>query len=278
MGWIDRLWRHWARKRLYERRSQLCHVRLMAVPVDQIRQWIEEIPQRIPPYEAFSAVWSQYSGDFVPNYLPYIAFLAHRRHLDRDVILDLACGSGRITEQLLSRFGHVHCLDRSPAMLTRLRSDFAKVRGHLTIHQADFRDFTLPVAVPFVVCAGDSLNYVESPDELAQVFRCVAACLRPGGFFLFDVIQEPTVRVPPTHAAVFEIAGHLFGPYWVCTWMDSDGRTEHSFVVTKDSVEEHRRILIKLEEVAIAAEAAGLELEDQFGNARLYCILRKKGE
>lgn len=274
MNWLDRFRRNLARRRVYEDKPPLCDVRYLGVHLNVLRQKIAAAPRQLPQYQATAEVWPQFSGDFVPNYLPYIAFLARRYRLDCDVALDLACGSGQITEQLLRRFGHVHCLDRSPAMLRRLRGDFSMIRGRFTVHEADFREFALPVTMPFAVCAGNSLNYVETVEQLAATFRCVAASLREGGFFLFDVIALPYDGLPPDCAFVIELTGHVNGPYWFCTWYD--GPTEYSYVLCPEGVEEHRRRLLPMEDIAVAAKAGGLVVEDHFLRQRaLYCVLRK---
>ena len=42
-------------------------------------------------------------------------------------------------------------------------------------------------AFDLVVCLYDSLNYILEPDRLGQAFGGVHHCLRPGGYFIFDL-------------------------------------------------------------------------------------------
>ena len=47
-------------------------------------------------------------------------------------------------------------------------------------------ELELPEQVDWVVCMLDSINYLADPDDCAAMIRQVAACLKPGGMFIFD--------------------------------------------------------------------------------------------
>jgi SAM-dependent methyltransferase len=160
-------------------------------------------------------------------------------------------------------------------MLYRLRDGLSRMNGRFTVHEGDFADFTLPEPVPFVVCAGDSVNYVADLDELATVFRCVASCLRPGGFFLFDAIDGPPPKLPPGHGTVTELRGHIDGPFHICLCYDTEARLNDGYCLSPRGVEEHRRILISKEDITSAAAATGLMVEDLFRQDRIFCVLRR---
>ena len=59
---------------------------------------------------------------------------------------------------------------------------------------ADAGDFELDEPVAMVVSTFDSLNHVMSLERLEQVFASVAAVLRPGGRFVFDLNVDSGYR------------------------------------------------------------------------------------
>ena len=118
-----------------------------------------------------------------------------RRHLGGSGrILELGCGSGRVTIPL-ARDGHeVVALDRSPAMLDRLRARIAALpaaaRGRITPLEADLRAFdVLSAGGPFrlAIAAFNVLEHLYTRGEVDACLRRVAAHLAPGGAFVFDV-------------------------------------------------------------------------------------------
>jgi SAM-dependent methyltransferase len=114
---------------------------------------------------------------------------------------DLACGSGTTALCLAKNGIRTFAVDNSPKMC-RLAHEKARRAGVvLQVLQADMRKFQLPERVDLVLCEGDALNHLDTKGELAQVAKCVARALRPGGWFYFDVNNR---------------AG--FSSYWKNTW------------------------------------------------------------
>lgn len=57
----------------------------------------------------------------------------------------------------------------------------------ITFLQADMRAFDTDKPVDAVTCLYASLNHLLDPDDLSRTFTRVAAHLRPGGVFVFDL-------------------------------------------------------------------------------------------
>ena len=103
------------------------------------------------------------------------------------LVLDLACGTGKLACALLDKGADVIGTDLSPEMLMQAR-DTCMQKGHspLLLCQ-DMRELDLYGTVDVTVCATNSLNYLENEGELERVFSLVHNFLTPGGLFFFDI-------------------------------------------------------------------------------------------
>ena len=105
---------------------------------------------------------------------------------ERKIVVDLGCGTGKLTEILADRGYDMIGLDLSEDMLSiaqerKLRS------GHDILYTLqDMRDFELYGAAGAMVSVGDSINYLLEEEGLESMFRCVERALLPGGVFVFD--------------------------------------------------------------------------------------------
>lgn len=118
--------------------------------------------------------------------------LARRRLGAGGRVLELGAGSGRVTVPL-ARDGHeVVAVDRSPAMLARLRARVATlpaaVARRITVVEGDLRDFEVPGArFPLAIAAFNVVEHLYTRGEIAAWLARVAAHLEPGGALAFDV-------------------------------------------------------------------------------------------
>ncbi|MBC8546804.1 class I SAM-dependent methyltransferase [Clostridiaceae bacterium NSJ-31] len=107
-----------------------------------------------------------------------------RQYTDRaELILDLACGTGSLTVELLSLGYDVIGVDGSAEMLSVAAS---KAPGALFLCQ-DMAELNLYGTIDATICALDSLNHIIDADKLSRVIRRVTLFTAPDGLFLFDV-------------------------------------------------------------------------------------------
>ena len=103
-----------------------------------------------------------------------------------ELILDLACGTGRMTHELARRGYDMIGVDGSADMLSVAYAAKPEGSGTLFLEQ-DMRTFELYGTVGAVTCCLDSLNYLLADSDLSACFRTVHNYLDPGGLFLFDM-------------------------------------------------------------------------------------------
>ena len=105
-----------------------------------------------------------------------------------DLVLDLACGTGRMALTLASRGYDMIGVDGSADMLSEAqgRAYEQGQTGVLFLLQ-DMRDFELYGTVGAITCCLDSINYLLSEQDVRRCFCCAHNYLDPDGLFLFDV-------------------------------------------------------------------------------------------
>lgn len=105
---------------------------------------------------------------------------------ERDLVLDLGCGTGTLTQMLHKKGYDMIGVDNSPEMLGIAMEKSATGGGGILYLLQDMRELELYSTVGTVLSVCDSLNYLLEEKELLQVFRLVNNYLYPGGLFLFD--------------------------------------------------------------------------------------------
>lgn len=104
-------------------------------------------------------------------------------------VLELACGTGLWTEQLVQYDGHVTAVDASPEMLAIARERVGK--APVRYLQADVFSWR-PDAHYDVVFFSFWLSHVP-PERFAQFWNLVRSCLAPSGrFFFVDSLRSDT--------------------------------------------------------------------------------------
>ncbi len=102
---------------------------------------------------------------------------------------DVGCGTGLFARYLsLRRRVPVFAVDRSKDML-RVAACRGR-RSSVRFLRQDIRDLCLQCPVDLVTANFDTVNHITDPRDLARAFRRIAANLRRGGHFVFDVITR----------------------------------------------------------------------------------------
>ena len=105
---------------------------------------------------------------------------------ERNLVLDLGCGTGTLTELLYQKGYDLIGVDNSPQMLDVAMEKRAESGSDILYLLQDMRELELYSTVGTVISVCDSLNYLLKEEDLLRVFRLVDNYLYPGGLFLFD--------------------------------------------------------------------------------------------
>jgi len=101
-------------------------------------------------------------------------------------VLEVACGTGRITLPCLQAGVDIDGLDLSAAMLDRLREKAEAVGYRPTLYQASMSAFELPRRYALVMITFNAFVHNLSTDEQLGTLRCCREHLLPGGLLAFD--------------------------------------------------------------------------------------------
>ncbi len=113
-------------------------------------------------------------------------------------VLELGCGTGRVTVPIAALGVEVTGLDVSPAMLKLAEEKAAdsSTDGTLSLVEADMRDFDLGRQFNLVIAPFRSFqNLLTVPDQISAL-AAVKRHLEPGGALAFDIfVPEPSTLV-----------------------------------------------------------------------------------
>lgn len=110
---------------------------------------------------------------------------------EKGLLIDLGCGSGVVAQELVESGYKVLGIDISQALI-----EIAKKRApHANFIVGSFFDIPLPECIG-IVSTSECLNYATNGEDLNAIkalFRKVFASLKPGGLFIFDMVEPGTV-------------------------------------------------------------------------------------
>lgn len=169
-------------------------------------------------YSSFAAFYDSLQSDVMyEQRAGYIAKLFKKYDRLPTQLLDVACGTGGFSLQFAKMGMSVTAADPSPEMLSVAQKKASATDLDIMLVCQSARDTKLPYAVDGAVCCLDSINHIIDKRELKASFRAVAAAVKDGGLFIFDV------NTPFKHRYI--LSGNTFvieNDDVYCVWQNSD--------------------------------------------------------
>lgn len=166
-------------------------------------------------YTSFAQVYDLFM-DNVPyeDWGRYLANLLKENGIEDGLLLDLGCGTGKLT-RIMENYGYdMIGIDNSYEMLDMAREHEAENILYLL---QDMREFELYGTVRAIYSACDSLNYILEEEELKEVFALANNYLDPGGLFIFDIntpYKYETLLAENTFAETREEGSFIWENYY----------------------------------------------------------------
>lgn len=104
-----------------------------------------------------------------------------------EIIVDLACGSGTLTELLALRGFDMIGIDISTEMLDIALNKKINSKQDILYLNQDICDFDLYGTTEAIVCALDGINHIINKNDLFSCFKNCRLFLDPRGVFIFDI-------------------------------------------------------------------------------------------
>ena len=235
----------------------------------------------------YSDVFCKVYNEFGWNYYPEIFGQQLLQWLRKQEIqpkscLDLGCGTGILCQILHEQGIRASGMDFSAGMI-----DIAR-QGNPQIHYevADMITYRPDTQFDLVTCTGDAVNHIPALSDVKKIFANVYGYLEPGGYFIFDLLDENEISTEEPFdlefdehiSARFQITRPAENRVHLQTKVFEDG--VHSF--TEDifeTVHDRQAVLALLEKAGFALHACAHRLlEDSPEVATWYVIARKPGE
>jgi len=129
--------------------------------------------------------WNYYPEAFGEQLLQWM----QEQDFHPETSMDLACGTGVLCEILQANGIEAAGMDFSHGMI-----DIARSRNPQIPYQvADMTTFCPEKQFDLVTCTGDAVNHIAGLDHVEAIFRNVYTYLAPGGYFIFDLLNENEV-------------------------------------------------------------------------------------
>ena len=120
--------------------------------------------------------------------------ILRREGITPRTVVDLACGTGSVTEILARKGYRVTGVDMSEEMLTEAAMKTMDMEQPPMYSCQLLQNLRLPRGVDMAVCALDSLDYILDPADCKEAIRRSYKALNPGGIFIFDVNTPEKLR------------------------------------------------------------------------------------
>jgi len=186
---------------------------------------------------------------------------------ERNLVVDLGCGTGTLTELLYQKGYDCIGVDNSEEMLGIAMEKKVESGSEILYLHQDMRELDLYSTVGTVISVCDSVNYILEEEELLQVFRLVNNYLYPGGIFIFDFNTDYKYREVIGNTTIAEnredcsfIWENYYDPeeeineYDLTIFVQEEGDTFHRFTET------HLQRGYTVEQMRTLVEQVGLKI------------------
>lgn len=217
--------------------------------------------QIIKPYSKFAEIYDHVMGHI--DFKKWALFILKSGFPKKnpETALDLGCGTGLLFMFYPATTRKVG-LDISSEMIEEAKKNYPNAKFLV----GDIRNLQLQTSFDLITCNHDTLNYLETYEELNQHFASIRNVLSNNGFYFFDVSSERNLT-QNFHDKIFrETIGNTF-----FIWENSYDERKKEIISRlyfgcneedgfKEFREVHKQRYYSNEEIIFALEKNGLEL------------------
>ena len=140
--------------------------------------------------DAFCKVYNEFGWNYFPEaFAGQLLLWMEEAELQLHSCLDLACGTGVLCRCLADAGFSTRGMDFSEGMIHIAREQ----NPHIPFDVADMITYRPDESFDLVTCTGDALNHILDIENLGKIFQNVSSYLKPGGWFVFDLLNEKEI-------------------------------------------------------------------------------------
>jgi SAM-dependent methyltransferase len=144
------------------------------------------------PYDPIAGLYHQNWDDwYLPQATPALDLLFFSKLAPGARVLDVCCGCGHVTRELVARGFQVTGVDASAELIAQAQRDLPDA----SFIVADVRQFQSTKQFEGALSTFDSLNHILELPDLEASFRNVHRALVAGAPFVFDMNSEQAYRM-----------------------------------------------------------------------------------
>jgi SAM-dependent methyltransferase len=142
------------------------------------------MPPTASPYDSIAGMYHALWFDwYLPAAMPALEKLFFSQVKPGASVLDVCCGSGHVTKELVKRRYRVTGVDQSAELIALARQQLPDTEFHIQ----DVCSLALHEKYSAALCTFDSLNHILTLADLQSAFRHIRSALESGGRFVFDM-------------------------------------------------------------------------------------------
>ena len=209
------------------------------------------------PYDAIARLYDAWSASVTED----IDFYVEEARAARGPVVELACGTGRISVPIAKAGVHLIGVDASPGMLEMARA-YATAEGvELDLRLGDMREPPVPERVQLVLIPFRSLLHMTTEADRLRALGGARNLLAPGGRLVFDVFAPAPDDIEETHGRWLE---RELGIQERADW-DEDTRTLTLSVRRGEEASSMKLAWLSPAEWRLLLDRAGFAVESQWG-------------
>lgn len=140
--------------------------------------------------DVFCRVYNEFGWNYYPEaFGEQLLKWMEKTNFRPKTAMDLACGTGILCEILHREGIEASGMDFSSGMIGIARERCPEISYHV----ADMITYRPQEQFDLVTCTGDALNHIMNLSDVERIFENVHAYLAPGGYFVFDILNEQEV-------------------------------------------------------------------------------------
>ena len=230
--------------------------------------------------DVFCKVYNEFGWNYYPEAFAGQLLQWLREHgVTVRTAMDLACGTGVLCRILKENGIESHGMDFSRGMIAIARAESPDIPYDV----ADMTTYRPERQFDLVTCTGDAVNHIPALADVGKIFDNVYAYLAPGGYFIFDLLDEKEIATEEPFdlqfdehiAARFQITRPAADKVHLQTQVFEDG--VHSF--TEDifeTVHDRQAVLVLLEQSGFAVTACAHRLLQSSPEVATWYVIAQK--